>query len=118
MRLFTLHAAALVVMLVGCGSHEGLDSNPDVQAASTEVVVGAAQQAPQAPTTTSSKSLGKPSDDGDNATVDDHNGQWCTYNCSTGCFQDRFVTWGHCADRASDLGCWNARWCNPRQCCR
>lgn len=51
-------------------------------------------------------------------TTEEHNGKWCTYDCRDGCHQNIATTWGHCTQRASALGCVNARWCSPLVCCR
>lgn len=108
MRILAPTLLSIFLATIGCGvpTEEQLEAPPPTSASTLtlserQVISVPGQQIPRS----------------DDPTVEDHNGKWCTFNCGAGCFQAAAVTWGHCDRAAHDLGCWNARWCRPHQCC-
>lgn len=111
MRSVALFLGMLLTTLgVGCGAD--VDNQLEAVPSSSASV----------PTSNSSHELTTPNTQpshqgiGQDPTVEDHNGKRCTFNCPE-CWQAARVTWGNCAETASNLGCWNARWCRPGVCC-
>lgn len=111
----------LTVVLSGCGAPEG----PDGDVVAIQQGLTSQNAADEFglvsltgdDTTDSNATTPQSNQLGGDATVEDHNGRRCTFDCPNPCVQASRVAWGQCENAARILGCRNARWCRPGVCC-